>query len=210
MRHIDVHTHLAPQILWKAFENGEDWHGMRHEVQGDLEFIAGHGKRILINSPKIRYTPEQRLADMDAEGTDVQVVSIHTPLFPYHWGDCSGDPGIAGGQRRNCRHDPAVARPLRRPRHPAGAGRRRRDCRVGKGRESPRPQGRGARHGGQRPELGRAPLPAAVQGRRGTGGAALLPPATPGQHRRGGEDAEVRPAQPAWAWSWKTPSWWQP
>ena len=45
----------------------------------------GNGKRILINSPKIRYTPEQRLADMDADGTDVQVVSIHTPLFPYHW-----------------------------------------------------------------------------------------------------------------------------
>ncbi len=85
MRHIDVHAHLAPQILWNAFENGESWHGMRHEVHGDHEFIVGNGKRILINSPKIRYTPEQRLADMDAEGTDVQVVSIHTPLFPYHW-----------------------------------------------------------------------------------------------------------------------------
>ena len=85
MRHIDVHTHLAPQILWQAFANGEDWHGMRHEVKGDQEFIVGHSKRILINSPKIRYTPEERLEDMDAEGTDVQVVSIHTPLFPYHW-----------------------------------------------------------------------------------------------------------------------------
>ncbi len=85
MRHIDVHAHLAPQILWRAFDNGGDWHGMRYEALGDAEFIAGHGKRILINSPKIRYTPEQRLADMDAEGTDVQVVSIHTPLFPYHW-----------------------------------------------------------------------------------------------------------------------------
>ena len=58
---------------------------MSHEARGDQEFIVGNGKRILINSPKIRYTPEERLADMDAEGTDVQVVSIHTPLFPYHW-----------------------------------------------------------------------------------------------------------------------------
>ena len=59
---------------------------MTHEAQGDREFIAGHGKRILINSPKIRYAPEQRLADMDAEGTDVRVVSIPTPPFPssYH------------------------------------------------------------------------------------------------------------------------------
>lgn len=85
MKHIDVHAHLAPQLLWQALDNGEDWHGMRHEAHGELEFIVGHGKRILINSPKIRYSPEQRLADMDAEGTDVQVVSIHTPLFPYHW-----------------------------------------------------------------------------------------------------------------------------
>ena len=85
MRVIDVHAHLAPQVLWQAFEQGQDWHGMNHEARGDQEFIVGNGKRILINSPKIRYTPEQRLADMDAEGTDVQVVSIHTPLFPYHW-----------------------------------------------------------------------------------------------------------------------------
>ena len=85
MRVIDVHAHLAPQVLWQAFANGADWHGMQHETRGDAEFIVGNGKRILINSPKIRYTPEQRLADMDAEGTDVQVVSIHTPLFPYHW-----------------------------------------------------------------------------------------------------------------------------
>ena len=85
MRHIDVHTHLAPQSLWKAFEHGEDWHGMGYEAQGESEFIVGNGKRILINSPKLRYTPEDRLAEMDSEGTDVQVVSIHTPLFPYHW-----------------------------------------------------------------------------------------------------------------------------
>ncbi len=85
MRVIDVHAHLAPQVLWKAFEQGQDWHGMNHEARGDQEFIVGNGKRILINSPKIRYTPEQRLADMDSDGTDVQVVSIHTPLFPYHW-----------------------------------------------------------------------------------------------------------------------------
>ena len=85
MRIIDVHAHLAPQVLWSAFEQGRSWHGMSYEARGDQEFIVGRGKRILINSPKIRYTPEQRLADMDADGTDVQVVSIHTPLFPYHW-----------------------------------------------------------------------------------------------------------------------------
>ena len=60
---------------------------MAHEAQGDREFIVGHGKRILINSPKIRYTPEQRLADMDAEETDGWVTPIHTPLFPSSYRD---------------------------------------------------------------------------------------------------------------------------
>ena len=85
---------------------------MSHETRGDAEFIVGNGKRILINSPKIRYTPEQRLADMDADGTDVQVVSIHTPLFPLPLGHGGGDPGVPGGQRRNRRHDATLARPL--------------------------------------------------------------------------------------------------
>ena len=29
-------------------------------------------------------TPEERLLDMDAQGVDVQVLSIHTPFFGYH------------------------------------------------------------------------------------------------------------------------------
>ena len=35
-------------------------------------------------SPKVRYTPEERLKDMDAQKVDVQVLSIHTPLMGYH------------------------------------------------------------------------------------------------------------------------------
>ena len=32
----------------------------------------------------MRFTPEERLKDMDAQGVDVQVLSIHTPFFGYH------------------------------------------------------------------------------------------------------------------------------
>ncbi len=85
MRHIDVHTHLMPQCLWKTVDGGDDWYGMRLEAGDGLGFVAGNGKRIFINSPKLRFTPEERIVNMDEEGTDVQVVSIHTPLFPYHW-----------------------------------------------------------------------------------------------------------------------------
>ena len=85
MRHIDVHTHLMPQCMWKTIDGDNDWHGMRYEAGDGLGYVAGNGKRIFINSPKLRFTPEERIVDMDEERTDVQVVSIHTPLFPYHW-----------------------------------------------------------------------------------------------------------------------------
>ena len=85
MRTIDVHAHLMPQGLWEAVDRGESWHGMQYEPGDGPGIIEGHGKRVSINSPKLRFTPEERIADMDADGTDVQVVSIHTPLFPYHW-----------------------------------------------------------------------------------------------------------------------------
>ena len=85
MRTIDVHAHLMPQALWKAVDGGDNWHGMQYEAGDGPGFIVGHGKRVSINSPKLRFTPAERIADMDADGTDVQIVSIHTPLFPYHW-----------------------------------------------------------------------------------------------------------------------------
>jgi aminocarboxymuconate-semialdehyde decarboxylase len=38
----------------------------------------------------VRFTPEERLKDMDAQGVDVQVVSIHTPFFGYHLDPAQG------------------------------------------------------------------------------------------------------------------------
>jgi aminocarboxymuconate-semialdehyde decarboxylase len=43
-----------------------------------------NGKKSRLTSPKVRFTPEERLADMDAQGVDMQVVSIHMPLVGYH------------------------------------------------------------------------------------------------------------------------------
>ena len=207
MRHIDVHTHLAPQILWRAFANGDHWHGMRHEAQGEQEFIVGNGKRILINSPKVRYTPEERLADMDAEGTDVQVVSIHTPLFPYHWETAEAikasqevNDEIAGMTRKWPDRFAGLAT---LPAQDVDACHRG----IGKGREGPGAQGRRAGHGGQRPELGRAALPAAVQGGRGTGRPAVLPPAAAGQHHGDWSGRCVTASPTASASSWRMHCW---
>jgi aminocarboxymuconate-semialdehyde decarboxylase len=84
MRTIDVHAHLVPTALWQAAQARRDWHGFRHEPGEGLGVVVGGGRRTAFASPKVRFTPEERIADMDAQGVDVQVVSIHTPFFGYH------------------------------------------------------------------------------------------------------------------------------
>jgi len=84
MRTIDIHAHLVPRSLWRAAEAGAEWHGFRHEPGEGLGTVVANGVRTSFNSPKVRFSAEERLRDMDAQGVDVQVVSIHTPLFGYH------------------------------------------------------------------------------------------------------------------------------
>ena len=81
MRAIDVHAHLVPRSAWRAAEAGREWHGYRYEPGEGVGTFVGGGRRIAFTSPKVRFTPEERLQDMDAQGVDVQVVSIHTPFF---------------------------------------------------------------------------------------------------------------------------------
>lgn len=84
MRTIDVHAHIVPRSLWKAIEEKKQWFGFHHEPGAGLGTVVGCGMRTHFTSPKVRYTPEERLQDMDAEGTDMQVLSIHPPFYGYH------------------------------------------------------------------------------------------------------------------------------
>jgi aminocarboxymuconate-semialdehyde decarboxylase len=90
MRTIDIHAHVVPRSLWQAAEAGREWYGFRHEGGEGLGTFLGGGKRTGFTSPKVRFTPEERLADMDAQGVDVQVLSIHTPFFGYHLDPAQG------------------------------------------------------------------------------------------------------------------------
>ncbi|MGE3539854.1 MAG: amidohydrolase family protein [Candidatus Tectimicrobiota bacterium] len=83
MRTIDLHTHLVPQCLWRSVDAGQPWYGLQATPAPGASTLVRAGKQIHMPGAKMRFTPEQRLQDMDAEGTDVQVVSIHTPLFGY-------------------------------------------------------------------------------------------------------------------------------
>lgn len=84
MKTIDIHAHLVPRSLWRAVEAQQPWHGYCHQPGAAAGVVVGGGKRTELTSPKVRYTPEERIRDMDAQGVDVQVLSIHTPFFGYH------------------------------------------------------------------------------------------------------------------------------
>jgi aminocarboxymuconate-semialdehyde decarboxylase len=90
MRSIDIHAHVVPQCFWRAVDAGRDWYGTRFEMGDGWGATVTGGKPSRIPMAKVRFTPEERLADMDAEGTDVQVVSVHTPLFGYHLDPAQG------------------------------------------------------------------------------------------------------------------------
>lgn len=90
MRTIDIHAHLVPASLWRAVGAGRDWYGYRHEPGDGIGSMVGDGKRTQFSSPKVRFTPQERLKDMDAQGVDVQVLSIHTPFFGYHLDPAQG------------------------------------------------------------------------------------------------------------------------
>jgi aminocarboxymuconate-semialdehyde decarboxylase len=84
MKTIDIHAHVVPASLWKAIDAKQEWHGFRHEAGEGLGTVVGGGMRTGFSSPKVRYTLEERLNDMDEQKVDVQVLSIHMPLVGYH------------------------------------------------------------------------------------------------------------------------------
>jgi aminocarboxymuconate-semialdehyde decarboxylase len=81
---IDIHAHIVPESLWKAIDAKKEWHGFRHEAGEGLGTVVGGNMRTGFTSPKVRFTVEERIKDMDAQRVDVQVLSIHTPFVGYH------------------------------------------------------------------------------------------------------------------------------
>lgn len=83
MRSIDIHAHMLPQCLFRALESGQEWYGMRYNTAAKTDLYIKEGRVGRIH-PSLRFTPEERLQNMDAMGTEVQVVSVHTQIFGYH------------------------------------------------------------------------------------------------------------------------------
>jgi len=70
MRAIDLHAHLTPQCFQHQVRAGKTWHGMT-SAEGELF------------NPMNAWTPEQRLADMNSLGVDIQVVSTNVSFYKY-------------------------------------------------------------------------------------------------------------------------------
>jgi aminocarboxymuconate-semialdehyde decarboxylase len=83
MRSIDVHAHLTPQCFWQATEKGGDWHTLRREKDERGQEVAIVGGRRQVLPPRAKWTPEERLADMDSLGVDVHVVSPYVGFYNY-------------------------------------------------------------------------------------------------------------------------------
>src|SRR6266446_6352257 len=83
MRAIDIHAHLTPQCFWRATEDGGDWHTLRREqdARGRQYAVVGSHRGQL--PPRARWTPEERLADMDSLGVDIHVLSPYSGFYNY-------------------------------------------------------------------------------------------------------------------------------
>ena len=84
MRSIDVHAHLTPQCFWRATENGGDWHSIKREKDERGQECAVIGGRRQVLPPRAKWTPEERIGDMDSLGVDMHVVSTYVGFYNYH------------------------------------------------------------------------------------------------------------------------------
>jgi aminocarboxymuconate-semialdehyde decarboxylase len=83
MRSIDIHAHSTPQSFVKAVTAGKDWHGLK---------LNGR-----TTNPRNLWTPEQRIADMNSLGVDIQVVSTGAAFYCYDL-----DPQVTSAIARDC------------------------------------------------------------------------------------------------------------
>jgi hypothetical protein len=76
MNVIDVHNHVNPRPYLKAMRAGRDWYG----------FTADHGE---LENPRNHWTLEQRIADMDRLGVDMQALTVYR-TWRHRWLSSSG------------------------------------------------------------------------------------------------------------------------
>ncbi len=86
MRTIDIHAHISPEGYVRAFQEGGSWHGMTPSDAPNMRY-----------NPRTTWTPEERIADMNSLGVDVQVLSTNASFYNYE-----RDAGATTAMAREC------------------------------------------------------------------------------------------------------------
>ena len=72
MRTIDIHAHITPAGFVEAFRKGENWHGITANAVPNMRY-----------NPRTTWSPDERIADMNSLGVDVQVLSTNAFFYFY-------------------------------------------------------------------------------------------------------------------------------
>src|ERR1700760_103773 len=80
---IDVHSHVLPRSMIEALEREPDRYDATFERKGEAYSLVVKGRKRGDVEPE-KYDAERRLAGLDAQGIDVQVISP-TPTFLSYW-----------------------------------------------------------------------------------------------------------------------------
>ena len=72
MKVIDIHNHLNPRPFLQAIRDNRDW----------LGFTAKNGE---LENPRNSWTLDERIADMNRLGVDMQLLTLYGDYNQYHW-----------------------------------------------------------------------------------------------------------------------------
>ena len=86
MRTIDIHAHITPEAYVAASRRGEAWHGIQPEGVSNMNY-----------NPRTTWTPQERIADMNSLGVDVQVLSTNASFYNYGM-----DASVVADMARDC------------------------------------------------------------------------------------------------------------
>ncbi|NND49945.1 MAG: amidohydrolase family protein, partial [Rhizobiales bacterium] len=82
MTTIDIHAHILPRSLVRAYEEGREWFGTKVErtAEGRTQLTTGP-RRNQMSTPEYWLDYPDRIPLMDKAGVDVQVISLNPQLF---------------------------------------------------------------------------------------------------------------------------------
>ncbi len=86
MRTIDIHAHITPEAYIAASRSGETWHGIQPQSVSNMSY-----------NPRTTWTPQERIADMNSLGVDVQVLSTNASFYNYDM-----DASVVAAMARDC------------------------------------------------------------------------------------------------------------